>query len=497
MKSKRSRYIVVPNDNVYNEQMETNSRQFFRSMHTRTAGSQLSDSPPRRVIESEVGKMKVVDSINLNEATLVEMTADQAARFSRLYPGLRVKREVLLYPMKLSPAHMKLAAARLPVSSVRTLEVRCLDADTGRPVAGADVVIVLNREKGKGIIGVQTNGNGSFTTALPASQKVIDAVICAPLANYWPAEIVDVKTSAKSQTTIDVKVVPLKKGHHDPIAASILPSKSMDGKGVKIAVVDSGTSAASGLNIVQGLNTTEQEDAGLFSDNGSGHGTHVAGIIARLAPAAQLYIYRVFEKGSDAAGEFAIAKAIRQAVEDGCDLINLSLGQDTEPLAISRETRRARAMGVVCIAAAGNDFSGPVSYPARSGVMIAVSALGVSNTWPKGSMTGSNVATVPASIGDIFFASFSNVGEEMDFIAPGVGIISSVTETEYGIMDGTSMACPAITGLFARLLSRSAGLLKADRDQQRSDDIIKMAYMAAKPIGFGTIYEGSGLIERR
>ena len=163
-------------------------------------------------------------------------------------------------------------------------------------------------------------------------------------------------------------------------------------------------------------------------------------------------------------------------------------------MAISRETRRARAFGVVCVAAAGNDYMSPVSYPARSAVMLAVSAGGVLDSWPQGAMNGAYVATKPKPVGASFFATFSNIGPEVDFIGLGVGIISWVNDVERGVMDGTSMACPVVTGLVARLLSRDPVLLAANRDQQRSDDIIKKAYAHAHPIGFGNIYEGSGLI---
>lgn len=59
------------------------------------------------------------------------------------------------------------------------------------------------------------------------------------------------------------------------------------------------------------------------------------------------------------------------------------------------------------------------------------------------------------------------------------------------------MACPAVAGLFARLLSRDPEILSAERNQQRSDDIIRMANSKAVPIGFGPEYEGAGLIDQR
>jgi subtilisin len=64
-------------------------------------------------------------------------------------------------------------------------------------------------------------------------------------------------------------------------------------------------------------------------------------------------------------------------------------------------------------------------------------------------------------------------------------------------MDGTSMACPAVAGLMARLLSRTPEILSSERNQQRSDDIIKLANSHAVPIGFGPRYEGAGLIDQK
>jgi subtilisin len=291
-----------------------------------------------------------------------------------------------------------------------------------------------------------------------------------------------------------VQLVPLDGGHRDGLAVLCPKPSGKKGAGVRIAIIDTGTDEAEGLNIARGVNMTGVEPNDRWSDNGSGHGTHVAGIVSRVVPGAELHIYRVFAAADGSAGEIAISKAIRDAVDNGCDIINLSLGQDTEPLAISRQTRRARQLGVVCVAAAGNDGMGPVVYPARSSHMLAVSACGVLGSWPTGASTGNHVADDPEPINKIFFAAFSNCGDAMDFIAPGVGTISWVSRAERGVMDGTSMACPVVTALIAAMLAEEPALLAAERDQQRSDDIIKLAFSKAKRIGFGESFEGSGFI---
>jgi minor extracellular protease Epr len=497
----KQRFVILPADNVFNAPMTTRSAKFLRAFggarNTSIAAAAKADPDgPPADLPDDADSMTLIDSVDLNEGALVEMTQAQSLQLKRHYPGLRIEREVILYPMKLSPARLDMHAARLPKAAAATkrLVVLCVDSVTQKPVTGADVVVILNRKRASGIMGVQTDANGTFETVLPAQQALIDAVICAPLAKYWPAGLTAITLPSDGQLRVTVKVAPIKDGFKDAIGLSIQPSTAKDGKGVKIAVIDAGTAAAPGLNIVSGLNTTETEAETLYGDNGSGHGTHVAGIISRLAPSAELHIYRVFAAGEEGASEIAIAKAVRHATDAGCDLINMSLGQDTEAFTITRATRRARSMGVVCIAAAGND-AGPVSYPARSIHMLAVSAYGILNAWPKESLTGRSVATKPPAVDPYFFANFSNADDEVDFIGPGVGIISWVSEASQGVMDGTSMASPAVCGLVARLLSQRLDILQMEKNQQRSDDIVRMAFEAAREIGFGNAFEGSGRID--
>lgn len=489
---RKSRYVVLPN--IFGDEGDTESTAFLREINHRALHRKAAFKLTRREMDSEVGTFKVLDSVDLNEAALVEMTSEQAKNFARAYPSLRIAEEVYLKPLHSILLTARRLSVRLPRSNiVKRLHLTVCDASSGKPVANADVAVLLDL-KGKGIYDRKTDGKGVFETALPAAQKSIPAIIASPLAGYWPGEVVDVKI-ADGVTHAVVEVVPLNaSGDKDAIDVLCSEADPHAGAGVKIAIIDSGASPHNGLNIVSGLNTTGVEDIANFDDNGSGHGPHVAGIVARIAPAAELMIYRVFAEGENGASEIAISKAIRHAVDNGCDLINLSLGQDTEALSISRETRRARQLGVICIAAAGNDGLGPVLYPARSSHMLAVTACGAYNCWPDGARTFRHIADHPARRGNVFFAAFSNIGDKVDFIAPGVGTISWVGNGVKGVMDGTSMACPVVTGQIAALLAGNVNLLGADRNQQRGDDIIKIAFQAARRFGFGDIYEGSGFI---
>ena len=97
----------------------------------------------------------------------------------------------------------------------------------------------------------------------------------------------------------------------------------------------------------------------------------------------------------DRASNFAIAKAIDQAVADGCDLINMSLGGGSPDDATRSAIADARAAGTLVIVAAGNDGRKAVSFPASGPRSVAVSAMGRVGTFPVGSELEGDVLTPP------------------------------------------------------------------------------------------------------
>ncbi len=180
-------------------------------------------------------------------------------------------------------------------------------------------------------------------------------------------------------------------------------------------------------------------------------------------------------------------------MDDDCDLINLSLGAERDMPDVLREIQRARAMGVVCLAATGNDYRSPVGYPARYNQVLAISACGRKGTYPNSaSQELSAVAPFGKDRHD-YVADFSNIGSEVALIEPGVGIVSTHRRA-YAVMDGTSMACPVATGALARLLANNVRVLHMERDQKRSDAIIKLALSSAQTLGLRPVFEGSGIL---
>jgi subtilisin len=377
------------------------------------------------------------------------------------------------------------------------ITLKVVSQNGSSPIAGAQVVAFTNFAQRIGVQGV-TNRRGEVSFSFDSTSKKLQRLYVFPEKSFWPVLKQNITVTSGTQLALP----PIDLAYTDALRHFYGNSADDVGANIKVGVIDTGIAAHPDLLIDGGQNTVTGEDPTDFGDNGEGHGTHVAGIIAArgkppsgirgLAPAVVLRSYRVFGKNNPGASNFAIAKAIDRAWADGCDLINMSLGGGEPDEVLQDAIAEARAHGTLVIVAAGNDKRQPVSFPASDSLALAVSALGRKETFPRGTAQTGDVATPYGKDKKNFIAAFSNIGSEVDLTAPGVGIISTFPGG-YAVLDGTSMACPAVTGVAARLLAARRDVFNMGRSQERSDAMAKALLQNATSLGFEPIYEGQGL----
>lgn len=441
-------------------------------------------------------KMKVLDSIHEDGAKLVEMTPAQALSLRENQPGLKLVPIRYFYPQvqRLS-IETKVAAA-----SGNKLRLAIVSKSDGKPIPGAKVVAFTDFANRIGAGGV-TNSKGTVDLALGSMSKKLERLYIYPAKNFWSF----LKKNITVKSGDQLGLLPIDVAFTDGLRHFYGNSPDNAGAQVKVGVIDSGIDLNHpDLTVIGGENTVLGEDPSDFGDNGGeGHGTHVAGIIAAhgkpptgirgLAPGVSLFSFRVFGNKAEGASNFAIAKAIDRAVNSGCDLINMSLGGGDPDDATRAAMEDALAQGSLVIAASGNDDRSPVSFPASaSPPAIAVSAFGRKGTFPSGTASDGAIEKPFGKDAKNFIAGFSNVGAEIDLTSTGVGIISSVPGG-YAVMDGTSMATPAVTGFAAKLLSGMQDILTMPRTPARANALAQALFGRAKSLGFEPPFEGQGI----
>ena len=188
------------------------------------------------------------------------------------------------------------------------------------------------------------------------------------------------------------------------------------GEGVRIGIIDTGMDLGhpdlqaayrGGYDFVHNDAVPEEEAEG----GGFGHGTRMAGIIAAsdngfgligAAPGVSLYALKIFPKNGGALTSNVI-RAVEWAIAQKLDVVSCSFGGET-PSRLEEETyARARRANVLVIAAVGNHASW-VRYPAAYASVVGVGAIDRTRR----------------------IASFSNTGAEVDFVAPGVDLVSTM-----------------------------------------------------------------------
>ncbi|HWH09088.1 MAG TPA: S8 family serine peptidase [Candidatus Thermoplasmatota archaeon] len=238
-------------------------------------------------------------------------------------------------------------------------------------------------------------------------------------------------------------------GHYGPkiIGATVAWDKTLGSTAVKVGVLDTGIRRDHedfvGGRVLQGWdfynNDNNPNDEGGMC---SYHGSHTAGTVGAttgngkgMAGMAQVTLLPVKAFGGFFCGgsTTALANGLKYIADQGGHVSSNSWGSSASSSTFNSAIDYAHGKGTIHVAAAGNSGSCTdcVSYPwkDRPAVTIVVSAIDSSSA----------------------FASFSSQGPQVDVAAPGVGVLSvnGGGTTGYKLLDGTSMACPHVSGVVA------------------------------------------------
>ncbi len=228
-----------------------------------------------------------------------------------------------------------------------------------------------------------------------------------------------------------------------------LPDELLDaalagrGAGVKVAVVDSGidvghkdlrAKVTRSCAVATGpRGPTMVETA---APDVAGHGTACADVIGRLAPDCELWNVRALGPDCKGSAQVLLA-ALRWCIEQGADVVNLSLGTRdpvlAEPL---RELVDLAYRKSIMVVAAASNIPNVRSYPAVFASLVCVDS------------------AYFESPDDFVFS----VGDDAEIDAPGVYVDAAWPGGGRRLVSGTSFACPHIAGHLARIISVNRGL---------------------------------------
>jgi len=294
--------------------------------------------------------------------------------------------------------------------------------------------------------------HGGYAIGIKAPSNGLKPLVCKTLPE-------DAVLSGQQQTHYEVGTLNQSDPELASITSSIVPNDThvdkqwalrkiqaldawqvtSDSQDILIAVLDTGIDQAHidlAGKVTANVNFTESPTF----DDVHGHGTHVAGIIGAIANnstgiAGLAYNCSLMNvKVTDDRGScdaLAVAEGIVWAVNNGANVINISLEIREPSLELEEAVNYAWSQGSLIVVAAGNDGSESPAYPAYYENCIAVAATNQ----------------------DDHLAPLSNHGDWVDVAAPGWDIYSTLPDNEYGYKSGTSFACPYVSGMAALLFN--------------------------------------------
>jgi len=197
---------------------------------------------------------------------------------------------------------------------------------------------------------------------------------------------------------------------------------------VTVAVLDTGISKDNQCladKVVSEVNFTDSPT----NDDLYGHGTHMAGTIAAIAPECRIMNVKVADDRGRCEPS-VVARGIIWAVDKGAEVINISLAMEASK-DLEEAVSYAWSQGAIIIAAAGNKGRSEPSYPAFYSNCLAVAGTNQNNS----------------------LALLSSYGDWVDVAAPGFNIYSELPHNQYGYKTGTSSAGAHVSGIAVLVFS--------------------------------------------
>lgn len=234
-----------------------------------------------------------------------------------------------------------------------------------------------------------------------------------------------------------------------------IPGPGEAGHGLTIAVLDTGIDAGVPFPVQSGAGDDEvvDEDGDKRRDPPAGHGTHIAGLIARTAPGATIVAHRILKTVAGQASESEVAEALLGLPK--ADLVNCSFSGpalgDALPLVVERALATLPRSTVV-VGCAGNSGNDRIQWPAASSRVVAVGAIGrddASQSWRR--------------------TDFSSYGSWVDACAPGVRVASSFLHADsfsgWARWSGTSFSAPQVVASIAAVATSDGNGVVAAADK--------------------------------
>ncbi len=246
-----------------------------------------------------------------------------------------------------------------------------------------------------------------------------------------------------------------------PAALPLRTLQPGDGKGVKIAVLDTGMFEHEWLKgaVQTAPNSADVWDVDNdgYGDAESGHGTFIAGLIRQVAPSASVYAVKVLDSHG-VGDDLTVAKAMQQLPAD-VDVINLSLGGytdgDAPPPAVA-PAMQAMGGGAVVVAAAGNHGKTRPFWPAAFEPVLAVGAVeNDGSTWWRAGYSNHGPWVDVAARGSNLESTFAREKTKVALGATTSPFDPTIAFKGWAAWDGTSFATPIAAAMIARTMTRS------------------------------------------